>query len=494
MPMSMLRLPAWVAVAGVAAALLTPVASAAGPQRARRPAPARKPKPSHRHIARPALATNTTPSVNGSAATVTGFINPNGYATTYWIQYGTSPGYGRRTPTRVAGFRRGRRPISVAVGDLTPLTTYHFRIAASHCGGCRSGTVYGKDRTFTTFGYDNSGLVTAESPDPFVLDLGSAHRDYWAFTTGNLFPILRSSDLVHWQSVGTAMSTRPSWVVQSGDWHPWAPNVTQLSGSCPGTSSATCFAMYYVGLSAQFRANCVAVATAATPAGPYVDQGPLSNGTLDAAGRPIGCGDNQGYGMIDPSLFVDPNTGQRYLYGSEDFACPTGSASCTRANSTLRPTISVIPLSPDSLTASGGRTPLFAGAAMSWESIDIRVPTVEGPTMLLHNGTYYLLYSGGNWHNRYGMGYATATSPTGPFTKAATNPILGQIPPVFSPGGGDTPVVGPHGGTWIVYHGRPGSYAVPRTLRIDPFSWRPSAGSDVPVLGGPTSTAQPLEP
>jgi hypothetical protein len=92
------------------------------------------------------------------------------------------------------------------------------------------------------------------------------------------------------------------------------------------------------------------------------------------------------------------------------------------------------------------------------------------------------------------MGYATATSPTGPFTKAATNPILGQIPPVFSPGGGDTPVVGPRGGTWMVYHGRTGSYAIPRTLRIDPFSWRPSAGTDVPVLGGPTSTAQPLEP
>jgi hypothetical protein len=205
------------AVAGVAAALLTPVASAAGSHHARRPARVRKPKPAHRHIARPALATNTAPSVTASTATVTGSINPNGHATTYWIQYGTSPGYGQRTTAQGAGSRRGRRAISVAVGGLAPLTTYHFRIAASNCSGCSSGTVYGKDRTFATLGYDNAGLVTTESPDPFVLDLGSAHDDYWAFTTGNLFPILRSSDLVHWQSVGTAMLARPAWVVQSGD-------------------------------------------------------------------------------------------------------------------------------------------------------------------------------------------------------------------------------------------------------------------------------------
>ena len=108
--------------------------------------------------------------------------------------------------------------------------------------------------------------------------------------------------------------------------------------------------------------------------------------------------------------------------------------------------------------------------------------------MIFHNGVYYLLYSGGDWHSAYGMGYATGMSPTGPFTKSPTNPILTDTKTVLGPGGGDTPVVGPHGGTWMVYHART-SREAPRTLRIDPFSWRSqSSGPDVPVISGPSDT------
>jgi beta-xylosidase len=327
-----------------------------------------------------------------------------------------------------------------------------------------------------------------------VLDNNSAHHDYWAFTTGDLFPILHSSDLVHWTSAGTAMTALPGWVVPSGDWHPWAPHVVQLSVSCPGTSSPSCYVMYYVGLSARFNANCVAVATSTTPGGPYTDHGPLSNGALDASGRPIGCGDDQGYGQIDPSVYTDPSDGRSYLYVSEDFSCPAGSSTCTTAGSTLQPTISVIPLASNLLNAVGGRTPLFDGQAGTWEAAGVAVPTVEGPMMLLHNGTYYLLYSGGNWRSSYAMGYATASSPLGPFTRS-TKPILASTASVIGPGGGDTPVTGPNGGTWMLYHGYAGTTAVARSLRLDPLSWQSAAGQpDVPVIGGPTSTAQAIRP
>jgi beta-xylosidase len=328
-----------------------------------------------------------------------------------------------------------------------------------------------------------------------VLDNGDGHHDYWAFTTGNLFPILHSSDLVHWTSAGTAMTARPAWVLQTGDWHPWSPNVVAVPRACPGTSSPSCYLMYYVGLSTKTRANCVAVATSTTPGGPYLDRGPLSDGTLDASHRPLGCGDEDGYGMIDPSLFVDPGDGRSYLYVSEDFGCPPPSTSCTAANGVLRPTISVIPLTSDYLRASGPRTPLFSGDGGTWESADVPVPTVEGPSALLHDGTYYLLYSGGNWRSAYAMGYATAASPTGPFTKASINPILSRTATVLSPGGADGLLIGPSGGTWLAYHARAGSYSDPRTLRMDPFSWRSEAPApDAPEIAGPTSTPQPREP
>lgn len=459
-----------------------------------------KPKPKKVGAARrptppPGVATGAPQTVTGSSATVVGRVNPNGNPARYWFQYGTSTGYGARTPALAAGSGRSAQPVSAALSQLAPLATYHVRIVASTCNGCGTGTAYGQDATFATNGYGNPVYGAAEAADPFVLDNGGTHHDYWSFTTGNLFPILHSTDLVHWTSVGTAMTARPAWVLQSGDWHPWAPNVVNVNESCPGTSSPSCYVMFYVGLSTQFSTNCVAVATATGPAGPYTDQGPLSNGRLDAAGRPIGCGDDSGYGMIDPSVFIAPSDGRPYLYGSEDFACAAGSTSCTAENSTLRPTLSVIPLAFGLLSAAGGRTPLLSGDAGTWEAAGVAVPTVEGPTAMLHNGTYYLLYSGGGWRSQYGMGYATAPAPLGPFTKATANPILSGTPAVLGPGGGDTPVVGPGGGTWLVYHGRDVSDSNPRTLRIDPFSWRSVASApDAPVLSGPTSTAQPLQP
>lgn len=83
--------------------------------------------------------------------------------------------------------------------------------------------------------------------------------------------------------------------------------------------------MYYVGLSAQFNVNCIAVATSPTPVGPCVDHGPLaspdplgSTGTsATGPGMPVGCGDAAGVGNIDPSPFID-SSGQVYLYVSTD--------------------------------------------------------------------------------------------------------------------------------------------------------------------------------
>ncbi len=442
----------------------------------------------------PSVQTGSAQSISTTGAVLTGTVNPNGLSTSYWFQYGTSTSYGFQTPAGAAGAGTASISVSAAVSRLSPTVSYHFRLVARSAGGTR----FGSDRTFTTLGYYTNPVYTlAAVPDPFVLDNGGGHNDYYAFSTGDRFPMLHSSDLVSWTSLGTAMATRPSWVVPSGDWHPWSPSVLHVTESCPNTTSTSCYVMYYVGLSAQTSANCVAVATSPTPQGPYVDQGPLSNGTIDAVGRPIGCGDNAGFGMIDPSPFVDPASGRAFLYGSEDFACPAGSTVCTWANSVLKPTISVIELSSDRLHAVSGRTPLFSGDAGTWEAVGVSAPTVEGPTALLHNGTYYLLYSGGSWQGAYGMGYATASSPVGPFIKAASNPILSGTSSVVSPGGGDTPVLGPHGSAWLIYHGRDTSYSNPRTLRIDPFSWKPNSSTgapDLPVISGPTSTPQPIQP
>jgi beta-xylosidase len=257
--------------------------------------------------------------------------------------------------------------------------------------------------------------------------------------------------------------------------------------------------MYYVGLSAQWGVNCVAVATSPVPGGPYTDQGPLSldpsaidlgpRGTVP--GLPIGCGDRAGRGNIDPSWFIDPSSGDAYLYVSTNDSC-TVDPSCP-----FTPTISVFALDPDLLHAAGLRVPLFGGSPGSWEAAGIATPTVEGPFMEVHNGVYYLFYSGGNYQSSYAMGYATGGGPEGPFVKSPANPILAPTPTVLSPGGGDQFVTGPHGGLWLVYHGRSGSLSALRTLRIDQVSWQAAAtpgAPDLPAVAGPTATPQPVQP
>jgi xylan 1,4-beta-xylosidase len=275
-----------------------------------------------------------------------------------------------------------------------------------------------------------------------VLDVHGGHRDYLAFVTGDRFPVLESHDLLHWSPRGTALPARPAWVVPTGDWHPWAPAMSEAGGG---------YVMYYVGLN-RYGVNCVAVATASAPRGPYADRGPLT----DAAGDPVGCGDATGLGNIDPSPFVDAD-GRAYLYVS------------TRRP---RPRISVIPLAADRLHAAGPRRALLSGHGR----------VVEGPAVFTHRGTYYLLYSHGGYRGRYGMAYATAAAPTGPFRRRRT--ILSQTARVFSPGGGDVPVSAPHGGTRLVYHGRAGGYGAVRTLRVAPLRWR-RGHPDVPVVAGP---------
>jgi len=246
--------------------------------------------------------------------------------------------------------------------------------------------------------------------------------------------------------------------------------------------------LFYVALDGKFppgpeEVNCIGVATSPDPAGPYTDLGPLEDvdESRDSKGNPLGCGDDGGYSNIDPAPFVDPRTGEAYLYLSTANACDTltGCASVRE--------IGVMPLSRDLLTATGPRKKLFS-ADRPWEEAPFG-KIVENPWVVERGGTYFLLYSGGNYRRSYGMGYATASSPTGPFVKAFENPFLQESEPALSVGGGMV-VTGPKGGDWLAYHGRD-QYDGPRTLRIDPVLFSPGG---LLTTTGPTSSDQALGP
>lgn len=303
-------------------------------------------------------------------------------------------------------------------------------------------------RAATVHTYHNP-VFSQDFPDPAVLKVGGSYYAYGTTTgwepPGHEFPILRSNDLAHWEYVGDALNTPPTW--STGDW--WAPDVIAHNGM---------YFMYYVGL--KDGRHCVAVATARTPVGPFVHR------------HVIGCGDATGDGYIDPAPLVDTD-GKAYLYLSVDDPMHS---------------ISVIPLAPDLLRSVGPRRQLFS-LSQSWE-FGASFSTVEGPFAVKRGNIYYLFYSGNDWQHSYAMGYATATSPIGPFRKSGHNPILKGDAGAVGPGGGSL-IQGPHGGWWLAYHawtGGPGydSGGV-RNLRIDRVRWQGSAVT----IHGPTEDTEP---
>jgi hypothetical protein len=94
----------------------------------------------------PAAITGPVTSVGPTVATVTGTVNPNGQATTWYVDYGTSTSYGTKTPSVSAGSGTANTGVSANLTGLSPGTTYHYRVVATNS----SGTARGADGIFTT--------------------------------------------------------------------------------------------------------------------------------------------------------------------------------------------------------------------------------------------------------------------------------------------------------------------------------------------------------
>lgn len=94
----------------------------------------------------PIVSTNNASNVSFSSAILYGHVNPNGLATGYVFQYGTTSSYGGQTPLAPAGNGTISIKLSQTVTGLQPNTTYHYRIVAVNS----AGTTNGKDRTLKT--------------------------------------------------------------------------------------------------------------------------------------------------------------------------------------------------------------------------------------------------------------------------------------------------------------------------------------------------------
>jgi hypothetical protein len=93
------------------------------------------------------LETETPSQVGPDTATLNGSLDPDGYGTTYYFEWGRTAAYGNTTPSLPGtdvGSTPGTTPVSAEIDGLDHYTSYHYRLVASNS----FGTTYGEDVQF----------------------------------------------------------------------------------------------------------------------------------------------------------------------------------------------------------------------------------------------------------------------------------------------------------------------------------------------------------
>jgi hypothetical protein len=96
----------------------------------------------------PVAVSGSVSAITTKAAKLAGSVNPNGQATSWYFEYGTTTGYGSKTATKSAGSGAKATGVSITVNGLKTATQYHYRLVATN----GSGTNVGADRVFGTAG------------------------------------------------------------------------------------------------------------------------------------------------------------------------------------------------------------------------------------------------------------------------------------------------------------------------------------------------------
>ncbi len=118
-------------------------------------------------VSPPTAVTGPVSEVGPASATVTGTVNPNGRATSWYVEYGTSTSYGSRTGAASAGSGTENVDVSSTLTGLASGTTYHYRLVAAS----DAGTGRGADGIFATSSAPGAvtGPTTAVAPTSATL-------------------------------------------------------------------------------------------------------------------------------------------------------------------------------------------------------------------------------------------------------------------------------------------------------------------------------------
>lgn len=438
-------------------------------------------------------------------------------------------------------------PLLAACGEKTA-TVYEAATELSYYDG-----TYYEELSDPNKPYYNKELWRRNSSDlggadPLLLDDTARTGYYYAYVTGLTYSY--SKDLVNWTSGGSFVELPAA---LAGSDALWAPEViydgdTELYYAFFSLTPAPDTEVEGVAAPAYMPV----VAVCETPRGPfkpvdltnaeevegalgegyetyvrtasadypqrYARYALLDNGAYQEAFEREGYSDNEriitvstsgadeGYvATIDFSPFIDPDTGEKYLYWSQT----PGAIAGVKMINWLTPDWSTY----KTLTACGYYTVEDYQKAQQGEKVEKVTYEVmasycnEGPFMLKHDGKYYLTFSIGNYTEAsYGVMQAVSDSPMGPFRKLtdAENGMLlsndlGDNRAVGGPGHHSFFTVSVDGAQklMIAYHAHTNLYSYSdRAVRFDEVKWvtvEDVNGDplDVMHVNGPTVTTQP---
>jgi hypothetical protein len=108
----------------------------------------------------PGVSTGGASEVGLRVATLSGAVNPEGFQTGYYFEYGLTTAYGQQWPSVAVelGAFASAQGVVTFLQNLQPGTLYHYRLVATNGGGTSDGA----DGTFTTREYPAS--VVQEAP------------------------------------------------------------------------------------------------------------------------------------------------------------------------------------------------------------------------------------------------------------------------------------------------------------------------------------------
>lgn len=213
-------------------------------------------------------------------------------------------------------------------------------------------------------------------PDPSWLRVGEEY--YMVNSSFSFFPcipIAKSRDLVHWTTVGYAITDpdKARTAASEGGRGYWAPDISYDAAAKRYYITAT-----YRGNEGDAERRCQMVVSADKPEGPYGDPAWIHEDG------------------IDPSIFHDDD-GRHYMLFNRE--------------------VRMVELTADCRAAKGPARLIWGG--------DWKVKT-EGPQLMKHNGYYYLLAAEGGTGTGHRVSAARSKTIWGPYENCPYNPILRQ--------------------------------------------------------------------